>query len=89
MNDPSFPGKLAIQQRVLPAYRAAFFDKLAEACQGGLSVFAGLPGPGESIHTSDHLEIARLVPARNRNFGAVTSPFFLCWQSGILPWLES
>ena len=36
-----FPGRLGLQQRVLPAYRAPFFDLLAGACQGGLSVFAG------------------------------------------------
>jgi len=89
MSDLTYPGKLAIQQRVLPAYRAVFFDKLAGVCQGGLSVFAGRPGSNESIHTSDHLETAQLVQARNWNFARVNSPFYLCWQSGILQWLES
>ena len=29
-----FPGKLAVQRRVLPKYRAPFFDLLS-ACEGG------------------------------------------------------
>ena len=41
-----YPGKLAVQQRVLTPYRAAFFDALAAACNGGLGIFAGLPRPG-------------------------------------------
>ena len=36
-----FPGRVAIQQRVLPAYRVPFFDKLASLCSGGVEVFAG------------------------------------------------
>ena len=43
MNMIRYPGKLALQQRVLTPYRAAFFDALAAACDGGLSIFAGLP----------------------------------------------
>ena len=40
-----FPGRLAVQQRVLPSYRAPFFDLLASACDGGMSLFAGRPRP--------------------------------------------
>ena len=36
-----FPYRLGLQQRVLPRYRADFFDDLALACAVGLSVFAG------------------------------------------------
>ncbi len=42
-----FPGKLGIQQRVLPAYRSVFFDAMAESCASGLSVFAG------SVHVAE------------------------------------
>ena len=49
----SFPGRLGIQQRVLPEYRRGFFDALAEACDGGLSVFAGEVDADESIPTTD------------------------------------
>ena len=38
-----FPGRLALQQRVLPVYRVPFVDTLADRCDGGLSVFAGQP----------------------------------------------
>ncbi len=80
-------GRVGLQQRVLPAYRAPFFDALAAACPGGLSVFAGRPRPDESIETADRLEIARYIPARNRDFLSPTSPFYLCWQDGLLDWL--
>lgn len=83
-----FNGQLAIQQRVLPAYRVEFFDLLAGYCRGGLSVFAGLPMPEENVTPASKLEIARLVPARNLNFLYTTSPFYQCWQSGLFDWLE-
>ena len=84
-----FAGRVGVQQRVLPAYRAGFFDALAEACQGGLSVFAGEPRPDESIAVSSGLSQARYAPARNRHFLRVSSPLFLLWQDNILGWLES
>ncbi len=89
MSLPLFLGRLGLQQRVLPAYRAPFFDALAAACQGGLSLFAGQPGPEESILTTDHPQVATLVRARNRHIGRVDGPFFLCWQSGLLDWLKA
>jgi glycosyltransferase involved in cell wall biosynthesis len=87
--DPFYPGRLGLQQRVLPAYRAAFFDLLAQSCQGGLSVFAGQPQGDEQIAVTDKLEFAHFFGARNRQLFKVNSPFFLCWQAGILDWLES
>ncbi len=83
-----FPGRVGLQQRVLPAYRAPFFDQLASACQGGLSVFAGKALPEESIVTTDHLDVARVAAARNINLFPITSPFYQCWQANILRWLE-
>ena len=88
MSPESFPGRLALQQRVLPAYRAPFFNALALACDGGLSVFAGRPLPDEQIAAADHLETAEYVAARNRDFLTVSSPFYYCWQDGLLAWLE-
>jgi len=84
-----FRGRLALQQRTLPAYRAAFFDLLGEACEGGLSVFAGAPRLEEAIVTTDRLEVARFSPARNLHFARVGSPFYLCWQFGLLAWLQA
>ncbi len=80
-----YPGKLAIQQRVLTPYRAAFFDALASACDGGVSVRAGLPRPEESIATTNTLQVARYTFARNVHF--FRSPFYLCYQRGLLDWL--
>jgi len=83
-----FPGRAALQQRVLPAYRAPFFDALASACQGGLSVFAGQAPAAENISTTDRLGVARYVPAHNRHIFTINSPFYQCWQSGFLDWLQ-
>jgi len=85
----SFPGRLGLQQRVLPSYRAAFFDTLATACQGGLSVFAGKPLAKEGIDPIDKLQKAQYVQAKNRYFSDPSSPMFLCWQAGFFHWLEA
>ena len=79
-----FPWRLAIQQRVLPAYRAAFFDLLAGSCDGGLSIFAGRPRPREAIEEGD-LRLA--VHASGRNFHLLGGPLTLCIQGGLLEWL--
>jgi glycosyltransferase involved in cell wall biosynthesis len=80
-----FLGRLALQQRVLPGYRMPFFDLLAQACQGGLSLFAGLPRAGEGIASADKLQFADYKLAHNLHwFGG---PFYLCYQKGLIPWL--
>ncbi len=84
----TFPGRLALQQRVIPAYRAPFFDLLTGSCQGGLSVFAGQPLPLEGIAVARELRAATLAPARNRHFRDPQSGLYLCWQAGIIAWLE-
>lgn len=83
-----FPGRLALIQRVLPSYRAPFFDALASACSGGLTVFAGQPLPSETIAASTALRAARFAPARNLHFSNPQSPFYACYQRGVIPWLE-
>jgi glycosyltransferase involved in cell wall biosynthesis len=83
----SFIGRLGIQQRVLPAYRSRFFDSLASACAGGMSVFAGEPGPNESISTTQHLDEAEVIFAHNRHFLHSDSPFYGLWQNGLIEWL--
>jgi len=89
MSDYQFNGRLGLQQRLLPSYRVPFFDALAVACEGGLSVFAGQPTSGEAIQTADHLGVAHYAPARNLHFGRIGSPVYLCWQSGLLHWLDT
>jgi glycosyltransferase involved in cell wall biosynthesis len=87
MNPASFPGKLALQQRVLPAYRASFFDVLAQACQGGLSVCAGLPRLQESIVVTNQLYNAEFVPVKNMHL--LQGSFYMCYQQGLIAWLET
>lgn len=84
----SFPGRLALLQRVLPSYRAPFFDALASACTGGLTLFAGQPLSAEGIATTAQLRIANLQPARNLHFSHPQSPFYFCYQRGVTAWLE-
>lgn len=81
------PFRLAVQQRVLPSYRAAFFDALAAACKGGLGLFAGLPRAEEAIEPAGSLKVAHDFPAHNRHL--LSGGFYLCWQGGFIRWLES
>jgi len=80
-----FPGKLALQQRVLPIYRAQFFDLLASACGQGMSLFTGLPRPAEGITVSKQLQIANYKLGENVHlFNGI---FYLCHQRGLIKWL--
>src|SRR5512137_2634894 len=80
-----FPGKLAVQQRVLTPYRAAFFDALAQACEGQLSVFAGLPRPEESIATVEALRVAHF--SQGRNIHILRGGLYFCYQRGLSDWM--
>ncbi len=80
-----FPGRLAVQQRVLPAYRAEFFDLLAQACQDGLSLCAGLPRPEEGI-TSGRVQLAKFTPAPNLHL--LGGAFYFCYHRGLIDWLS-
>lgn len=82
----TFTGKLGIMQRVLPRYRAPFFDLLSSQTEGGLSVFAGQPRVDEAIPSAASLSVAKWHEARNLHiFGG---PFYLCYQRGLIDWLE-
>lgn len=81
-----FKGRLGLQQRVLPSYRVPFFDLLAAHCEGGMSLFAGQPRPVEMI-VSGKTQTAKYVEARNIHwFGGA---FYLCYQRGLIDWLEA
>lgn len=82
-----FAGKLALQQRVLPTYRAPFFDLLADSCTGGLSLFAGLPRAEESIAVANELENAKY--RQGKNFHLFKRAFYFCYQEGLINWLEA
>ncbi len=85
MTISKYPGRLGLQQRVLPNYRAPFFDMLAEACTGGLGVFAGMPREGEVI-TPGELHVAKQSTAQNVHW--LAGPLYLCWQRGLVKWLK-
>lgn len=81
------PIRLGIQQRILPNYRAPFFEALGQACPRGLGVFAGLPRPDEAVESQRTLHSAELTEARNLHlFGG---RFYLLWQIGWRSWLEA
>ncbi len=86
-SEMSYEGRVGLQQRVLPAYRTPFFDRLANACESGLSVFAGAARPDEGILPAEGLKIANGVAARNLHL--LRAPFYLCLQLGIVDWLET
>ncbi len=83
----NFPGRVGLQQRVLPAYRAAFFDRLAEACRDGLFVYAGTPRPQEAILTTQVLRVANFTPVRNLHI--LRGELYLCLQPGLVNCLKS
>ena len=80
-------GRLAVQQRVLPNYRAPFFDLLASACDGGMSLFTGLPRKSEGITTTDQLQITNYQ--QGRNIHLFNGPLYLCYQRGLIEWLQT
>jgi glycosyltransferase involved in cell wall biosynthesis len=82
-----FPGRLAVQQRVLPNYRAPFFDLLASACDGGMSLFSGLPRLSEGITTTNQLQVANIF--KGQNLHLFSGSLYLCYQRGLLRWLEA
>jgi glycosyltransferase involved in cell wall biosynthesis len=84
---PHFPGRLAVQQRVLTPYRAAFFDLLAQNCDRGLTVCAGLPRPEESIAVTDNLVFAHCHPVKNIHL--LRGPLYFCHQRRLLDWLAA
>ncbi|MEP6894814.1 MAG: glycosyltransferase family 4 protein [Chloroflexota bacterium] len=81
-----FTGKLALQQRVLPNYRAPFFDLLASACDGGMSLFTGLSRPIEGITTTNQLRNTQYVIGSNIHL--FSGSFYLCYQRGLIDWLK-
>jgi glycosyltransferase involved in cell wall biosynthesis len=83
----TYPGRLGLVQRVLPSYRAPFFDALGYVCLDGLQVFAGRPRRSEAIATTDSLLVAGYSPARNLHL--LRGPLYLCYQRGLTAWLAS
>lgn len=82
----TIPVKLGLQQRVLPEYRAPFFDALAETCPQGLHVFAGHGRQSEAIAQTSDLKVARYTTANNLHI--LRGGFYTCVQTNFLEWLE-
>lgn len=85
---PQFPGKAGFIQRVIPRYRSTFFEMLAQQCEGGLALFAGLPLKNEGIAATTYLHGVEFNLGKNIQLFDPQSKFFLCWQSGLNPWLK-
>jgi len=81
-----FKGRPALQQRVLPSYRVPFFDLLASACDGGMSLFTGLPRSVEGIITADKLQVAKYTVGKNIHL--LRGGLYFCYQQGLLNWLK-
>jgi glycosyltransferase involved in cell wall biosynthesis len=78
--------RIALQQRVLAAYRAPFFDALGKACDGELAVFAGLPRPEESIATANTLQDAQFTLGRNIHI--LRGALYFYFQRGLGDWIK-
>jgi glycosyltransferase involved in cell wall biosynthesis len=87
MMNPGPPPRIGLVQRVVPMYRATFFDSLARALPGPLSVFAGKPSPGEGIPPAVALQAADWTYAANRKIGIGRLSFL--WQGGWKRWIEA
>ncbi len=81
------PVRVGIQQRVLPRYRIPFFDALASDCPDGLSIFAGEPRKEEALDTGSVPLAANYQ--QGKNIHLFSGIFYLCWQSGLMEWMET
>jgi glycosyltransferase involved in cell wall biosynthesis len=80
------PVRLGLQQRVLPDYRAPFFEMLAGVCPQGLGVFAGTARPQEAIAPFTALQRAVYFPANNKHI--LSSAVYALLQPSFIGWLE-
>ncbi len=80
--------RLGIQQRVLPDYRAVFFETLGQHAPRGLAVFGGKPLPQEGIKPLSELRGVQLFWGKNFHLYNPNHPLFLCWQKDLSSWLN-
>jgi len=86
MGVSTIPYRVGIQQRILPVYRAPFFESFGSVCAGGLSIFSGLPMLGEAVEVISRVKGVSLSSAYNIHI--MRGMTYLCWQRGIIHWLE-
>lgn len=77
---------LAIQQRVLPSYRVPFFDALAAECSHSLQLIAGQARREESLDCNVLPTVAAFT--RTTNLHLLHGRGYLCWQKGLIDWLN-
>lgn len=78
--------RVALQQRVIPAYRAPFLELLAKNSDIKLAVFAGYAQPHEMITSVKELVGMDYYRARNIHF--LSGKYYFCYQPGFLPWVK-
>ncbi len=79
--------KVTIQQRVIPAYRVPFLEKLAQQPEIELYVFSGKPRPDEMIKILD--STPNFDYSLGNNIHLFRSSLYLCLQPDLLPWLKT
>lgn len=83
-----FSGKVGLIQRVKPNYRVPFFEELALRCEDGFSLAAGQPLGVESIPDQQPLQYGELFKTENIHFFNPSHSLYMCYQKGLLGWLE-
>lgn len=79
--------RLAIQQRVIPAYRAPFLELLAKQPEIELGVIAGAPQPGEMITIVDQLK--GVDYQFTKNIHCLQGKFYFCLQPQFPEWVKN
>ncbi|PKO04900.1 MAG: hypothetical protein CVU41_14965 [Chloroflexi bacterium HGW-Chloroflexi-3] len=79
--------RLAIQQRVIPAYRAPFLELLTKQSEIELGVIAGAPQPGEMITIVNRLD--GVDYQFTKNIHLLHSKFYFCFQPQFPEWVKN
>lgn len=85
----TFAGRVGIIQRVLSPYRIPVFDLIAEGCGAGFCIASGKPVTGETLEEGDPKALLTAVHIEIFNRHYFGGRYYLCWQSGLVQWLNS
>jgi glycosyltransferase involved in cell wall biosynthesis len=86
MTEYRFNGTVALQQRVFPSYRLAFFRLLTQSFKE-FSLFAGNPREDEVILSAEEAHGINLTRARNIHLSRGKS--YICLQTNLKDWLTA
>lgn len=84
---PTFSGRLAIQDLVLPIYRRTIYEALARQVAGGLGVFTGVSSRTHGVVLAHDLAVERHDIVRNHHF--LRGPAEMIWQPGLSSFIRS